>query len=150
MKVLFLDCDGVLNTRPGSLDEDKLAMLAGIVNETACDVVVSSSWRTVPHMLKRLSEALLDRQVVIHGVTPELSSTPLPWGFSMERPRHEEITAWLLKHPEVESYCILDDMSYADDGSGRFVQTNAHEGLTDKAAQTVIGTLLQPLVPTNA
>lgn len=150
MKILFLDVDGVLNTRPGSLDSDKVELLVRIVKETECRIVLSSSWRTVPPMLQRLTGTLGCRGIRILDRTPELVSKPLAWGFTQAAPRREEIDAWLKKQRllsdfSFRSYAILDDMDYADNGTGRFVQTNGHEGLTEAHIPRIIQILNTPL-----
>lgn len=146
MKVLFLDCDGVINTRPGSLDEDKLLLLAEIFRQTNCRIVLSTSWRDVPSMRNRLVRALWHLDIPVIGDTPVLKKPVLAWGLEEQRPRHEEIRAWLhFQKDPVESYCILDDMDYADDGSGRFVKTNGSKGLTKGEVRLVIEILNTPL-----
>jgi hypothetical protein len=145
MKVLFLDVDGVLNTRPGSLDEDKLSLLREIVDQTGCEICVSSSWRTVEYMMRKLVAALLNWGIPRYFVTPELKETPLAWGFQMARPRNEEIFAWLHTRREtVETYCILDDTKAADTGEGRFVQTDESVGITPEKAKEVVRILNSP------
>lgn len=146
MKILFLDVDGVLNTRPGSLDGDKLDMLRVIQKATGCTICLSTSWRTVPHMLARLQKAFISHGVKWHGaMTPELEGSSVPWGWSTAAPRHEEISKWLIQSgkPErkVASYAIVDDDWYADDGSGRFVRCDPSIGLTETLAREIVGIL---------
>lgn len=146
MKILFLDVDGVLNTRPGSLDPEKLELLADIVGATGCKIVLSSSWRTVPHMRARLAYVLECRGMKIHSDTPELTEQVLAWGFARASPRWMEIIDWFKTcEQNVESYCILDDLIQADDGNGRFVQTWPTIGLREKEAAKVIEILSIPL-----
>ena len=53
MKVIFLDVDGVLNTKYSKsrcgrfigIDKDKVAQLKRIVDETDAEIVLSSTWR---------------------------------------------------------------------------------------------------------
>lgn len=54
LPVLFLDVDGVLNTRPGFLDGEKLEHVRRIVRETCCHICLSSSWRLYPHQFERI------------------------------------------------------------------------------------------------
>ncbi len=145
MKILFLDVDGVLNTRPGSLDDDKLDLLGHIVTKTGCKVVISSSWRTVNRMKVRLYRALWHHGIEVYSETPELADQVVAWGFAQAVPRHREIRAWLnrqeVKGNEITGYCILDDDPKADDGTGRYVRTVMEVGLDKVHAQTVIETL---------
>lgn len=120
MTILFVDIDGVLNTRnhlrrqakngkkPSRFDwcpaaVNNLRRLCEMVNG---HIVVSSSWRH-EHTLEELREIFrnngLDEERVI-GVTP---STAEQTG-SENYCRGHEIAAWLREHPS-ESYAILDD-----------------------------------------
>ena len=82
--ILFLDCDGVLNTvlqtrTAQDLDPDRLARLRQIIEAVpgTC-IVLSTSWRAHPHMLallrQRLTEAGISPALII-GKTP---NRPLP------------------------------------------------------------------------
>lgn len=145
MKVLFLDVDGVLNTRPGSLDEDKLELLRHIQIQTGAKIVLSSDWRLHPLMLERIIHSLWQRHMEIHGMTPCLDEEILAWGLIQRAKRSAEITLWLDANSQaadpVTSYAIVDDMPYADDGSGRFVQTHQEYGLTQAVAEDLIAIL---------
>lgn len=120
-KVIFLDIDGVLNDDNYTgikVHEDKVKLLARLVNETKADIVISSSWRYhIRHFILRISEGediSLDMEPVrlltslfekynlkISGFTPELSSGP--------DSRPMEIRVWLTNQINVESFVILDD-----------------------------------------
>lgn len=127
MKVIFLDVDGVLNstedmmaylerTRQKSaglyeeVEERPLKLLKEIVDKTGAEIVVSSSWRygwTHKHLelggelLIKLKDRLDDVELKV------LDTTPILHGMN----RGDEIRDWLERHPEVESFIILDDDS---------------------------------------
>lgn len=131
--VVFLDIDGVLNdaqpvaslptTQRGwaeLLDEERVALLNRIVDQTDAEVVVSSSWRQV-HSLDELQELL-----EMAGFTGTLSDeTPV-----LARARGEQIQAWLADHRgEVSNYVALDDSPHMDPlPSDRVVQTSGTRG----------------------
>lgn len=139
MKVLFLDCDGVLNdsndlcTKNGRCESDdsiyvlnlrKVRLLKKIIEDTGCKIVLSSVWRLSDEGIKTLEYYGIN----IHDVTP-----------SMEGPRGNEIQWWLdNKGHDVKQYAIVDD-----DGDmlpshfTRFFQTDHDFGLTDTIAYRI-------------
>lgn len=123
--ILFLDVDGVLNTRPGSLDSDKLDLVRWIVTQTGCRIVLSSSWRLVERQRARICAEL-----PIWRVTPEIGT----WE------RGNEVRAFLgLYAGNYQSFAILDDYP---DGWGWLepflVLTDERVGLTPEKAADVV------------
>jgi hypothetical protein len=114
--LLFLDVDGVLNTRPGSLDRDKLDLVRWIVAQTGCRIVLSSSWRLVERQRARICAEL-----PIWRVTPEIGT----WE------RGKEVRAFLDGNPEVQRFAILDDYAHGWEHSIRpyLVLTDGRVGL---------------------
>lgn len=123
-KVIFLDIDGVLNDDDYTgikVHEDKVKLLAKLVNATDADIVISSSWRYyIRQYILRISEgeeippdmapvrlltSLFERyNLKISGFTPELSSGP--------DARPMEIRAWLINQINIDSFVILDDDNF--------------------------------------
>ena len=84
--------------------------LREIVERTGAQIVLSSSWRTGDHSKAFWLEAEalreLRREFIRLGCPLWIDSTPI-----LERsPRQKEIYAWLLLHPEVDNFVILDDV----------------------------------------
>ena len=130
MKVLFLDIDGVCNcVGTGQsylgfvgIDPELAARVAGIVDDTGCTVVLSSSWRHFDG----------GREEVDRMVHPTFDITPsVKGGF-----RGEEIALWLERHPDVESYAILDDNDDFLEGQPLF-RTTWSSGITAEIAAEV-------------
>lgn len=143
MKIIFLDIDGVLNSKKyedanyssflhrDSFDPAAVARLNKITDLTKAKIVVSSAWRvsfefdkeTFFYMLREegLTGELLD-------ITPIFTSC-LRW---------QEIRDWLDDHPEVESFVILDDMDYMGDLQSHLVMTTMLDGLLDSHVDLVI------------
>jgi hypothetical protein len=136
-KVLFLDIDGVCNSAEfmennrnpnigGALGLDPFAvvLVKMIVQDTGCDVVLSSTWR-----LNEWSRQQVRNEVVeFVDVTPDLNG----------KDRGYEIEAWLDAHPEVTRYAILDDdMDMLVHQAPNFFKTTWKEGLTREIAQAV-------------
>lgn len=146
MKVLFLDCDGVINdsndlcVMNGIWDEEskysstiglianrkKVKLIQKIINETECKIVLSSAWR----LFEQGRETVEYYGIPVYDITPSLSGE-----------RGLEIQHWLNEHPEVTDYAIVDDdgdmmaQHYADK---RFFQTDPDHGITKTIAYRII------------
>lgn len=139
MKVIFLDIDGVLNSRiydrkrnwdeQTNIDETRLPLLKRIVDETGAKIVLSSTWRK--HWDKQtrkcdedgiyINDVFEKFGIEVYDKTPDL-------GIDYDRP--DEIKAWLQSSEEdVESFVIIDDYRYAwAELSVNFVKTNPNLG----------------------
>lgn len=138
MKVLFLDCDGVINrertfreeqhTRK-PLDPYCLMQLQRIAHATGAKVVISSGWRYDSEVMKFFSEKFEEYDIRIHGVTP--ADEP-------GEPRARDIREYISCNP-VREFAILDDDARAGEGMGQnFFKTMMRYGLTKKVANQVI------------
>lgn len=164
MKILFLDVDGVLNNRltyarihrawkesgnatkggefgwpMGHLDATLVPNLNPIVEQTGCQIVLSSSWRIIAKIpdfrqwvaLKgfKYPDSIIDRTRSSVGDDPD--------------GRGNEIKDWLKGHPEVTAYAILDDDSQdiIRVHPNNFVHTSLNEGLTEEKVQAAIAIL---------
>ncbi|MDR6389209.1 HAD domain-containing protein [Paraburkholderia phenoliruptrix] len=134
-KVLFLDIDGVLNSRRtvtatgtfphGFEDKQKphfdwvaVGMIRKLCEVTGASIVLSSSWRII-HSVDDCANGL---DLPIFDRTPSLN-----WS---GRVRGDEIAEWLKVHPEVARYAIVDDDSdMLEAQKPYFVQTDFQEGL---------------------
>ncbi|MGZ5970954.1 MAG: HAD domain-containing protein [Polyangiales bacterium] len=147
MRVLFLDIDGVLNTRSyvqsagwaaplGSdrdlqiIDPAAVGLLNLVVEETGALVVISSSWRItyeLPQLDSMLKQRGFDGRVL--GATPQLPG----------RRRCMEIGEWLADNRRVDAFAIVDDDEDAGVEHARnFVQTSFEEGLTRDHVETLV------------
>lgn len=133
MKVLFLDIDGVLNSVRSCIafggyphrvtgehrtkfDEVSVRLISGIVEAAGAKVVLSSAWRN-------------DKDW--HEIGPSLGIEIIDRTPSLLGSRGEEIKDWLDRHPEVESYAIVDDDGdMLPEQRPFFVNTDAHDGLS--------------------
>lgn len=136
MKVLFLDIDGVVNSRSTTNFKELyplnqyMAFLVGKIQlDTDCQVVLSSSWRHLPEAIPVIEK----RIVKLFDITPTSGLVHYE-----ESPRGHEIQAWLDLHPEVIRYAILDDDSDMLPGQlPSFFQTTFETGLTEEIAKAV-------------
>ena len=140
--LLVIDVDGVLNTRPGSLDTDKLKELERIHASTLCCFLLSSSWRKTPRQFARIVEVLHARGIGLADVTPDLDRSVN--GLWQAQERWVEIEQWLLEHGDkYGNVIILDDLPAMGPLSHLHVRTDPSEGLTHYLADVVILRLSQ-------
>lgn len=117
--VVFLDVDGVLNTRTScvyapsgiyvGVDEARILVLSKAMKETYTDgVVLTSTWKNMKNDSEDyiyLVKKLENHGIKILGKTEE------------ERPSQRElgILSYLELHPEIEDFVIIDDRHYGFD-----------------------------------
>lgn len=116
MKVIFLDVDGVLNSKDwlennrvrteNNVNPEKVKLLAEIVKNTNATVVLSSTWRYIPEhpMFSYLVDILGQNGIKIHSFTPKL-----------EGDRPKEIKAWIEKQTEKVQFISIEDDFSEDD-----------------------------------
>ena len=155
MKILFLDCDGVLNNRD-SLNGDaphfgdattcwvvgiaQMELLKEIVDRTGCKIVLSSTWRLYDQgriqLMRFFVKAGIDPTIVI-GKTSLIGTE-----------RHKEIEKWLKEHP-CDNFVIVDDDPDACI-EGHFVQTKFKEGLTREKTDDILSLFGSEVTNLNA
>jgi hypothetical protein len=130
MKVIFFDIDGVLNCTdtqnprkfPYIIDARLLRRFKRLLKVCKAKGVLASSWRVDPIGLlaaKHFGVPFID-------VCPDMPSEP----------RCVEIRAWLLEHPEVARYAVIDDEDDGLDDMPLF-QPSRQTGLTPEIAKGV-------------
>lgn len=135
--ILFLDLDGTINTRIGSIDEDKLDLIVEIHRQTGCNIVLSSTWRKTEHQLNRITRALRFQGIELHDVTPILDKEVN--GLWQAQPRSVEIAMWLLHNQQRDqNVVILDDEPDMKALSMFHVRPDPSVGLTVELAEDVI------------
>lgn len=152
MKVIFLDIDGVLNSNdfvcsqrfeakadkgfPDShLDENAIARINKLCEETGAKIVLSSTWRSIDNVLEVLKRNGLKADIV--DKTPNLDRK-LESGLWTSKIRGDEIQAWLDEN-ECEQYLIIDDdRDMLEKQKERFICTDAEHGFTKKQLHTAI------------
>lgn len=139
MKILFLDIDGVLNSKrydstrsmtdSVNIDESRLLLVKEIIDKTGALIVLSSTWRRKLYDDMRPKNGEGTRMLLtfekyslkISDKTPE-SDDPAT--------RPQEISAWLDAHKdEVDAFAIIDD-TFGGWGelSGHLVRTSYRIG----------------------
>lgn len=159
-KVIFLDIDGVLNTKwwytqmdrntpkdkyGYAFDPSSVANLQKIVDETGADIVISSSWKSFG--LSELEDMWQDRGLPgkLIDITPNSVSDEMLLNADLDHMelfsiRGMEIKEWLDKHgKKVSHYVIIDDMdNFLLDQKFHFVQTDPEVGITEEDANMAI------------
>ena len=154
-KQLFLDVDGVLHPFHGTharesdittFHRDCMQRLQRIVQETECEIVLSSSWRN-----------FLNTRNILHANLAEYGLTYTTWiepdmlgsHISPSAAKFSKIMAFVQAH-NPEEWVVLDDedlitISGADRTSimaqlfeSRFVRTDERTGLTDGDVEAVV------------
>ncbi len=147
MKIIFLDIDGVLNSRAydrrrdlnsqTNIDESRLLLLKEIVDITDAKIVLSSTWRQ--HWDRNPDECDGDGRYInktfakyglhIYDKTPDLGIHAL---------RRDEIIKWIDAVGEnIESFVVIDDYRYGwGELSEHFVKTDPNFGLGLEIEQT--------------
>jgi hypothetical protein len=143
MKVLFLDHDGVIclsnnwggrfkkegydsnpetpmDVRMDNFDEKAVKVLNKIIEETGCEIVISSDWK-LHGTLEQMKSMYITR-----GIKPPIDFTPnmidfnesdyglLKWKGFNESIRVREINEYLKNHPEVTHWVAVDDMNLSE------------------------------------
>jgi hypothetical protein len=159
-KVIFLDIDGVLNTKwwytqidrntpkdkyGYTFDPRSVANLKKIIDETGADIVISSSWKSfgLPELEDMWQERRLPGKLI--GITPNSVSDEMLLNADLDHMelfhiRGMEIKEWLDKHGKnVSHYVIIDDMdNFFPEQKSHFVLTDPEVGITDEDADKAI------------
>jgi len=150
MNIVFLDVDGVLNSRDYTaycsekygehygawkipFDPKCMENLKKIVEETKSKIVISSTWRKHEKNMEKLMGALkeydLDEEVI--GKTADLGTT-----------RGQEIGEFLKALGGKHNFVILDDDNDMEEFMPHLVLTKFSTGLTEKEANEAIAMLM--------
>lgn len=112
-KILFLDIDGVLNSKiyykyiykpeegHSRFDPYCVVLIKRLVEEFSLQIVITSTWRN--GVIKRLRKELEESNLIPHLHTD--------WHTPVLRPanRGKEIQLWLNNHRDTEDFIIIDD-----------------------------------------
>ena len=122
------------------VDTRKVLRLREIVERTGAQIILSSSWRlgADPKAFYLEREALRELEKEFRRVRCPIWTDATP--YLPRAKRWQEINAWLLLHPEVEEYIILDD--WGEDEfrpmMDHLVKCDARFGLTKERAELAI------------
>jgi hypothetical protein len=152
MKVVFLDIDGVLNSRAwvkdlgrdrglGHLEPAACARVQRLCDDTGAKLVISSTWR------------LIHKRAVIGDMfrARELTTTILGMTAALHTKRGHEIQAWLDASSAIADLGTIDGMVIIDDDFDMahlepwHVKTDVERGFTDEDLRQAVDVLSRPL-----
>ena len=159
--VVFLDVDGVLihsetqgkgrqEREPwktlAAIDPECAARVVRIVRATGARIVLSSTIRRYDDQVVGLRRALIDAGISRHEVRRSNSDNGgfscTPWLASEFSGgpgcRTAEIEAWLVEHPEVKRYVVVDDCPTINLVQARPIPSHFGGGLLDAATDNAI------------
>ena len=138
MDVIFLDFDGVINSKAfwkkhdgkilidNPFDYKNVRELNRLTNLTDAKIVISSAWRKfdfgLDELIKKLRNAGVQGDII--GETPVLD-VPV---------RGMEIQAWLIANPNCKKFVILDDVDDMGWLKDHLILIDGDVGLTKKDA----------------
>jgi hypothetical protein len=97
--------------------------LLELVDDLRCQIVLSSSWRGVASLERKLREVGIIRRAHKDRRTPQLYDRG-------DNRRGREIALWLSRHPEVTRFAIVDDEDdFLPEQRPHFGRTNFKTGL---------------------
>ncbi len=135
--VLFLDIDGVLNSKIyykyiykpedgwSRFDPYCVVLIKKLVEEFSLKVVISSTWRDggMKRLMKELNENNFMDYLHEDWLTPVVRPAS----------RGKEIELWLDNHSEVKDYIILDDNeNLLEHQRDKFVKTSTYLGMVQE------------------
>jgi hypothetical protein len=144
-KVIFLDIDGVLNSRKymrsigeawddpaNQIDSEAVIRLNAIAAQTGSCIVLSSTWRyAFKNRLDKCQESMASYNILapIIGMTPEPQLAENSTLY-VAHDREFEIKAWLGMNEKPEAFVILDD-EWMDELRAFHIKTLFEDGLQD-------------------
>lgn len=159
MKIIFLDIDGVLNSRvwdrdhqakiqEGKLiDLEKVRLLAKLVRDTDAELVLHSGWRfwfdedmkPLQREALYLEKLLEDHSLYLYDRTPDLTTDEIRASKNFSLVKANEIIEWLLKHEDIEQYVVLDDLElHSEEIELNRIKIDGSKGLTEENVNEAI------------
>ena len=159
-KIIFLDIDGVLNTKEWhsrmtkdapkdeygyAFDPVTVKNLAHIIDKTGADIVISSSWKSYGVAKLRKMWEIRNLPGTILDITPNTISDEMLLNANLDEMelgvcRGNEIKEWLSRHKgEVANYVIIDDFDdLLPEQENHTVLTDSLIGITGSDAEKAI------------
>ena len=127
--------DAPVSVRFDDFDKKAIKILNEIIEQTGCDIVVSSDWRLHATLEELgdyyISQGIIKRPVDVTDIFKDLF--PKEWNAfrfraELELERSMEIGHWLENHPEVTHWVAVDDLNM----SSEFLSKYFSDGESDK------------------
>ena len=127
--------DKPVNCRFDDFDTKAIKVLNEIIEQTGCEIVVSSDWRLHATLEELgdyyISQGIIKRPIAVTDIFKDLF--PKEWNAfrfraDLEIERSMEIGHWLKNHPEVTHWVAVDDLNM----SSEFLSKYFSDGESDK------------------
>ena len=127
--------DAPVSVRFDDFDKKAIKILNEIIEQTGCDIVVSSDWRLHATLEELgdyyISQGIIKRPIAVTDIFKDLF--PKEWSAfrfraELELERSMEIGHWLENHPEVTHWVAVDDLNM----SSEFLSKYFSDGESDK------------------
>ena len=127
--------DKPVNCRFDDFDTKAIKILNEIIEQTGCEIVVSSDWRLHATLEELgdyyISQGIIKRPIAVTDIFKDLF--PKEWNAfrfraELELERSMEIGHWLENHPEVTHWVAVDDLNM----SSEFLSKYFSDGESDK------------------
>ena len=120
-------------------DRDAVEILNQIITRTACDIVVSSDWKTSAPL--EYMQKFYQQQGVVKS--PIAYTTWLSGYQTYHEQRASEISLWIEQNPEIKQWAAVDDL-YMGTWLSNFVWAKkVHLGIKDVDVQLQLHTYLE-------
>ena len=155
MKVIFLDFDGVITTpeTKWNIGLAYVKRIKEICDKTNAKLVISSSWQRYTGTKDMTREERVDywlKGILMKGYRGYIKKFFKDYTYDMSGrfygeygpDRGADIKSWLVRHPEVTDYVIIDDEGdMLDEQLFHFVQTDWVFGIQDREVKLAIDVL---------
>jgi hypothetical protein len=127
--------DAPVSVRFDDFDKKAIKILNEIIEQTGCEIVVSSDWRLHATLEELgdyyISQGIIKRPVAVTDIFQDIF--PKEWNAfrfraDLELERSMEINHWLENHPEVTHWVAVDDLNM----SSEFLSKYFSDGESDK------------------
>jgi hypothetical protein len=127
--------DAPVSVRFDDFDKKAIKILNEIIEQTGCEIVVSSDWRLHATLEELgdyyISQGIIKRPVTVTDIFQDIF--PKEWNAfrfraDLELERSMEINHWLENHPEVTHWVAVDDLNM----SSEFLSKYFSDGESDK------------------
>lgn len=155
MKVIFLDFDGVITTpeTKWNIGLVYVKRIKRICDETGAKLVISSSWQRYSGTKNESREERVNnwlKGILMKGYRGYIKKFFKDYTYDMSgrfygeygNDRGSDIKSWLVRHPEVTNYVIIDDEGdMMNEQLFNFVQTDWVFGIQDREVKLAIDVL---------
>lgn len=152
-KVIFLDIDGVLNSKLWNdnhqkeisngilIDVEKIKLLSLLIKNSGAEIILHSGWKywfdsdlkPLCREAERLQFSLNEEGLKIAGVTPDHATEEIRQSKRFSLVKAGEILAWLSENKDVTKWIVIDDLDLHNEEIEKHqIRTDANNGLTKR------------------